>query len=268
MMSRWCFSFLVATWILPAVSITKQVGLLPGTVQRDPQGMAILSQVLTASGGLQAISGLQDYSAAGTITYQWAGEAVQASVVVKSRGASQFRLDATLQAGVRSWAVNNGTGFLRETDGTRKPIFYQNTVNFGNLTLPFQYLASTLEDPSISVSYIGLETKGGQPVQHIQTKKIFPANTDPHETFSRLTMRDFFFDPTTFRIVSTLDMVHPDEAYTVNYPHEMDFSDYRAVDGVLVPFSVVETVSGQHTYTIQLNQVLFNTGLRDMDFEP
>jgi hypothetical protein len=268
MISRWCLGFLALLGMWPAISLGQQTGSPPLTVQRDPQGIAILTQTLSAAGGIQTISPLQDYSAAGNITYYWARKEVQGSVVVKGRGTNQFRLDATLQAGVRSWAVSNGAGFVKEPDGATKPIFYQNTVNFGSLTFPFPCLVAVLEDSSISVSYVGLETKEGQPVQHVQTKKIFPSNIDPRGVFSKLTTRDFFVDPTTFRIVSTLDMVHPDDAYTIDHPHEMFFSDYRSTNGALVPFSMTETVSGQRTYTLQLNQISFNTGLSDSDFEP
>jgi hypothetical protein len=48
----------------------------------------------------------------------------------------------------------------------------------------------------------------------------------------------------------------------------MLFSDYRAINGILVPFSITERVAGQTTWTIQLSQIAFNTGLGDTDFQP
>jgi len=47
----------------------------------------------------------------------------------------------------------------------------------------------------------------------------------------------------------------------------MRFSDYRVVDGVIAPFSIVEFIAGQRTTTIQLRQIVFDTGLTQADFE-
>jgi len=235
-------------------------------VPRDPQAMAVITKALNAAGGVSALAAIQDITATGTITYYWAGEEVQGTVKVKGRGTGQFRLDATLLNGVRSWAVNNGTGFVKEMDGSNNQIPYHNTVNFGNLTFPLYFMSTVAQDTSTSVIYVGLETKNSNQVHHVRTQKVFPSNADASAILTKLTTRDFFIDSATFHLVSTLDMVHPVNASTIDYSHEMQFSDNRFVNGVLVPFSIVEVATGQRTYSIQLNQVTFNTGLQDSDF--
>ena len=236
------------------------------TVQRDQQALTVLSQVIKAAGGQAALAAIQDITGSGTITYYWAGEEVQGNVTVKGRGTGQFRLDATLTTGVRSWAVNNGTGFTKETNGTVSQIPYHNTVNFGNLAFPISFLSTIIGDASTSITYVGLEARNGVQVHHLRTQKIFPSKIDPGGIVSKLSTRDFFIDSTSFQIVATQDMVHPEGASTIDYPREMQFSDYRTVNGVLVPFAVAEVATGQLTYSIQLNQVTFNTGLQDSDF--
>ena len=238
------------------------------TVQRDPQAVGILSQALSAAGGVAPLSAIQDFTASGTITYYWAGKEVQGSVTTRGRGTGQFRLDASLPNGVRSWAVNNGTGSVKEVDGTTTPIQYHNTINFGSLTFPFKYLVTALQDTSTSISYLGLVTTDGRQAYHIRLRKVFAPNADPNGIRSKLTTRDFFIDAGTFYVLSTLDMVHPKNRSTEDRPHEMHFSDYRPVNGILVPFSVTEKGGGQRLSTIQFNQISFNTGLRDTDFEP
>jgi len=237
------------------------------TVQRDQQALTILTQVLNVAGGETALAAIHDITATGTITYYWAGEEVQGTVTVKGRGTGQFRLDASLQNGVRSWAVNNGTGFVKELDGSKKQIPYHNTVNFGSLTFPHAYMSAAQQDNSTSITYVGLETRDGRQIHHIRMRKVVPSDNDPSEVLSKLSTRDFFVDPATFHVVGTLDMVHPLNASTIDYPHEMLFSDYRTVSGVLVPFSVTEVATGQRTYAIQLNQATFNAGLKDSDFD-
>ena len=234
---------------------------------RDPQAVAILQQALAAAGGAAAIGAVQDYTATGTITYFWAGQQVQGAVTLKGRGIGKFRLEATLQSGTRTWAVSNGAGFIKHADGSARNIPYQNAVNFGNLTFPVAHLAAALQDPSTSISYFGLETRNGQQVQHVRLQRTFPTNLDPRGDFTKLTIRDFFIDPVAFQVLSILDMTHPEDSFTISQPHEMGFSNYRAVNGILVPFSVQETSNGQHTYSVQITQISFNSGLQDGDFQ-
>ena len=236
------------------------------TVQRDQQAWTVLSQVVKAAGGQAALAAIQDITGSGTVTYYWAGQEVQGTVTLKGRGTGQFRLDAILTTGSRSWAVNNGAGFEKETDGTVKQIPYHNTVNLGNLAFPLSFIASAAQDSSTKITYVGLESKNGGQVHHIRTQRVFPSNADPTGAFARLTTREFFIDSVTLQIVSTQDMVHPADASTIDYPRETQFSDYRTVNGVRVPFSIVEVATGQRTYAIQLNQVTFNSGLQDSDF--
>jgi hypothetical protein len=237
------------------------------TVTRDTQAIAVLTQSVNAAGGMSAIAGVQDYTATGSVTYYWAGEEVPGTVAVKSRGATQFRVDATMTAGVRSWAVSNGAGFLVNTDGTNSSIPATNTLNLGNMTLPVVYLAASLQDANIGIAYVGLETKNGNTVHHIQLQKVFAPTVDPLGNLSRLTRRDVFIDSTSLQVLSTLDMFHPENQSAIDYPHEVQFSDFRLVNGILAPFSIVEFSSRQCTFVIQLSQINFNTGLQDLDFQ-
>jgi outer membrane lipoprotein-sorting protein len=62
-------------------------------------------------------------------------------------------------------------------------------------------------------------------------------------------------------------MQHPENQATVDYPHEVQFSDYRLVNGVLAPFSITEKNSHQRTSTVQIDHMTFNQGLQDSDFQ-
>ena len=237
------------------------------SVQRDAQAIQILTQALSVAGGTTAIAQTHDYVAQGSITYYWAGEEVPATVTVKGRGTGQYRLDATLSAGVRTWAVSDGAGFVRDPAGKIKLIPFQNAVNYGSLTLPWVHLLKAIEDSTVSVTYIGLETRDGATVHHVRVQPNFTLSADPRGTFGMLARRDYFIDATAFTIAAAADMVHSDQAYTINFPHVIAFTNYQSVSGVLVPFTISETTSGQHTYTLQLTQIAFNSGLQDSDFQ-
>lgn len=235
------------------------------TLERDPQAIQVLMQTLTTAGGIAALSAIQNYTATGTVNYYW-GDGEQGSVVVKGRGTGQFRIDASLPEGTRSWAVNNGNGWVREADGTTDVIFTHNALNLGSLTFPSAFLSSALQDSSMSIVYVGLEVSNGTQVHHIRAQKFYPHNADPAGLFARLSKREFFIDAHTFYLVSSEDMTHPRDNATVDYVHRVEFSDYRKVNSMLVPFSIIEYVQGQPSETFQLNQINFNVGLQDSDF--
>lgn len=236
------------------------------TVQRDPQAIVLLQQSLNAAGGASAIAAIRDYAGSGTITYFWAGKEVRGEVQVYSKGIAQFRLDATLPDGVRSWAISNQAGSVRETTGYTHEIPFHNAIDFGGLTLPYSLMSAALNDPSSTIQYVGPAVKNGRNAYQVRVQSI-PIDFEPSGLLRHLSTKDIFIDTNTFQVLSTLDMVHPDQDFYQEIPHEIAFSDYRAVNGVLLPFTFQETVASQHTWTIFLNSINVNSGLSDAKFQ-
>lgn len=235
--------------------------------QRDPQALTVVTQAISAAGGQAALSEIQDFAGTGTVTFNWAGEAVQGNATVKGRGIRQFRLDASLPDGVQTWAVNNGQAFKKESDGTVTQVPYYNAMSFESLTHPCAHLLAAFQDSSVSISYVGLETMSGNQVHHIRIQTVVAPSQNPGGIRSKLSRKDFIIDAATLSIIAIQDVTHPPDQVTKDYPHELRFSEYQKVSGVLVPFSITEISSGQPTFTIQLNQINFNTGLSDADFQ-
>lgn len=73
-------------------------------------------------------------------------------------------------------------------------------------------------------------------------------------------VRDYFVDANTFQVVMTQDLAPK------HVIRQLQYSDFTPVSGVLVPFSIVETDGGQQTWSMQLNQISFDTGLQDSAF--
>ncbi|HTZ74657.1 MAG TPA: hypothetical protein VMB47_12100 [Candidatus Aquilonibacter sp.] len=236
----------------------------PATAVKDPQALSIINQSLAAVGGAAAIEAIQDYTGTGTVSYYW-GDGEQGSVTVKGKGTGDFRVDAVLPEGSRTWAVSNGAGFVSDADGDTKSTPYQNAINLGSLTLPYLFLANTLQDPSSDIAYIGLESHNGVQVEHVQTHEV--TSPDYNGMFASLTKRDFYFDSGSSRLLFERDSTHPSNSATVDYPREVRFSDYQQVSGVWAPFLIEEFVNNQPTETIQLDQLSFNSGLQETAFE-
>jgi hypothetical protein len=236
--------------------------------QRDPQALTVVTQAINAAGGQAALGGIQDVAGSGTITYYWAGDQVQGNVTLKGRGVAQFRLDATLPAGIRSIKANNGTGSTSEPDGTTTPIPFYQAVNMGSsFAFPVGKLLAALQDPTTNITYGGLLTRGGSQVYDIRIAGLQAPAPMASASPTRLPMEEFFIDSTTFHIVSVLSRAYPRDGSLRTRPAELQFSDYRTVNGILVPFSVTNLIDGQCTFTIQLAQVTLNNNLSDSDFQ-
>lgn len=232
--------------------------------QRDSQALTILNQTITAAGGGASLGAIQDFSASGTITYFWDPQ-VSGSATVQGRGQGQFRIDATLQDGVRTVIANNGTGSVTETDGSVTLIPYEAAINLGSMTFPYTTLAAAVQDASIKITYVGLVDHGGSQMHDIRVQKTYPLKADPTGAQSALSARDFFIDPTTFLIASVLNVAGQD-ANGNSVSREVVFASYQTVGGVAVPFQITEKIHDQSMVTLQLTQMNFNTGLTDSSF--
>jgi hypothetical protein len=240
---------------------------LPSVVAAsDVQAVAVLSKVLSAAGGSQALGPIQDFTASGQITYSWAGQPVQGSVSLRGRGLEQFRMDAALPEGTRSWAVSHGIGKLNKADGTNEAIPGHNAINLGSLTFPYLWLAMAAGDPHTTVSTVGTAQVDGVNAIQIRVQRHYAASFDPHGTIAQLTTRDFFIDPVSSMILKVELMTHPLKTFSISLPEDLYFSNYQRVNGVMVPFSISDTVNGQQTWSIQLSSIQFNSGLSDSDF--
>jgi len=235
--------------------------------QRDPLALAVLTQSLTVSGGATAIGAIQDFTASGSITYFWAGSQVPGTVTLRGRGLDAFRLDASLSQGVRSWAVSYGQGTIKDFDGTTDSIPYSDAINLGSFTFPFLVISAALQDTTTSAIDLGNIDLNNAKARQIRIQRSSSSSTDAGVALSKMTIRDYFFDPLTGQLLKIADTIHPLDGSSEGYVHEILFSDYRVENGVLTPHSITEQIGAQQTWTVQITQIAFNTGLTDADFQ-
>jgi hypothetical protein len=251
--------------------------LLPGvlfaqvqsaTATQDPQAVSVLNQALSAAGGATAYRAVNDYSATGTITYHDNPDA-QGMVSIKGLNSVAIRIDATLPTGIRSWAIHDGIATTKHENGklslaTNAPNVpssdafpYQTPLFPSSIAFPYHQLTAALANPIFSISYKSIAQVDGHSVHDIEVQRVSAGGADPTSEYHS---REFFIDTTTFQIVMTQDFV-PKGAV-----HQVHYSKYTVVSGVLVPFAIAEELGGQATWAIQLSQMMFNSGLQDSAF--
>ncbi|SRR5713101_6761767 len=233
----------------------------PPPVTKDAQAVSIVTQALVAAGGIPAITGITDYTGTGNITYHLGvDQDVQGSVTVRGKGLNQFRLDANLPSGVRSEATD-GFSTIRNEDGSVKKLRTQPPLYPARLALPYLQLRAALISRGLSLSYKGSADIDGRSLQDIQIQRILPGGPGQTRAISDYLTIDFFIDPSTLQVVLMQDAVPYHQVRQIRY------GDFRPVSGVVVPFSIGETIMGQNTWLIHLDQMRFNPGLQDSDFQ-
>jgi len=237
------------------------------TVTKDPQAVALLSQSLSAAGGSSAINSIQDYTGTGSITYNWASEPVQVPVMVRGMGASNFRLDASLSNGTRTWAVSGYAAILITPDGNRTSLGSYNLMTAGSMTVPYIRIAAILGDMTTSISYVGPATfNGGQAIQ----VHFVPNNPNfaGISSLAALGTFDLYIDPTSSLVIGLTETGHSDNNFTITYTHEIDFSNYQQSGNIAAPYTITEKIGGQTTWSIVLSSISFNNGLAESIFTP
>jgi len=236
--------------------------------RQDVQAVTVITQALTVGGGATALKAIADYTASGNITYHEKSD-VQGTVTMKGLGSIAVRLDASLPSGTRSWAIHDGVAVTKREDGkiiqfapnpkapSSDAFPYVTPLFPSGLAFPYRQLSNILGNPSFGLSYKGIVQADAHSVHDVQAQRVSASGFDP---MSKYHIRDFFIDTATLQIVMIQDTVPK------NVVHQVHYSNYNTASAVLVPFTISEQLGGQSTWTVQLTQFTFNSGLQDSDF--
>jgi hypothetical protein len=261
---RYLFFFVLA--VLTCHHAFAQTTVSPAP--KDPQALSILNQALTAAGGLTTIKGITDYTATGTITYHWNPDE-QGKVTVRGLGLDQFRVDANLSRGVRSWIISSNETIIKSENGAvwqYPPSYpvpssdafpYKAPIFPGSLALPHSQLVTISNGSLFGASYKGIVQVDGRAAHDIQAEISGQAQPDSMAEYRTI---DLFIDTTSLQLIMVQDNI-PNHIV-----HQIRYSNYTTVRGVLVPFSIAEQMGGQRLWDMQLTQISFNTGLQDSAF--
>jgi hypothetical protein len=172
-------------------------------------------------------------------------------------------MDLTLKHGIRTEIRDAQTGVQvgkwinpNNTSGT---FALQNC--FADAAWFFPVLGSLAAGPNVVLSYIGPDTWNEQSVQHLQSYiyQSNPAKLTPSP--QQLSTMDFYLDATTMLPVAVTFNAHPDNGAATNLLVEVDFSNYQAVSGVVLPMHIQRYQQGNLMADITVSGASFNTGI-------
>jgi hypothetical protein len=228
--------------------------------------LALLQSAIAAAGGPQAIQAIRDFSASGNITHFWSGQEVTGAVEIRGRGLDQVRMDSHLQDGTHSLVVNHGPGKTTHP-GTSRNISADNGFRLGLLILPLPGIAAAVADPQAGVLFKGTEQVGTVLAYRIEIIRGVPPQLNKNESLRRLKTMEVFLDAKTSMVVAVRQLYSANEFRPWFLAREVDFSDFRQVGQVVVPFAITEKAVDQRTWTISLARIDFNVGVLDSIFQ-
>jgi hypothetical protein len=141
-----------------------------------------------------------------------------------------------------------------------------------SVNLPVLALSQWLAVPGFRAQLVGQESINGQTLNHITISGIsgiavlLPPNKQiPGDRY------EIYIDPET-SLPARIRYYQPvQNTFVPDYlsgvaPVDIVFSDYRAVSGVLLPFSIARYMQGQELNSIQLQSVQVNLAINAQDF--
>ena len=234
------------------------------TVERDPVALAIAQQALAAMGGGQSLLSYQDSEARGTLTI-----AVAASrnwpIVLKSKGTKKVRVELSKPNGTNTLIVNGGRGVLKHADRTTRRLQPYTTIGQRVSHIPVFSLLAEYWDSNVEVTYVGQAVVSGRPAEVVALS--LPSGDLLPASLARAASRTLFFIDKLSGLVAKVEYDHyAENDSNAKQKVETFFSDYRNVNGVLVPFRQITHTDGRLESELVLSSVAFNVGISDSEF--
>jgi len=120
-------------------------------------------------------------------------------------------------------------------------------------------------DRSIVLSYVGQESRNAVLVQHLRAYR-YQRPPMPTTFLQRWSATDFYLDANSYLPMAMRFSVYADNSIGLSIPVEIDFSNYQATSGGVVPMHIQRYVQGSLALDVVVTAVAINSGLPDSDF--
>jgi hypothetical protein len=227
--------------------------------QKDAVAVANVEAAMAAMGGDAGWAAIKDSVITGTITPTKDSWVKPATFVWKTSG-TEFRYETTRDSETQIFASGHGKPAV-SSKGKVKALFY----HMGQGSPPFHFPAVVLSTKLADASYSLIDA--GQ--KNISDKNAFAVQTSSNfsDQVSAITLQTWYIEASTglplrveYRLPEATSITDWQEAAT-------EFSDYKEVGGLLVPFSMTYYLDGVALETISVNAVDFNVGLDPSEFD-
>jgi len=248
----------------------------------DQRALKLATQSIAALTGRTSIA---DITLQGNATWRVGPNKETGSVTLMAKGIGQSRVDLNMSSFQRSDILDNSTGipqgaWVLNGGETKHYAPHNSWTDSAWFYAGLSSLAAGLSNPSVILSYVGLENRGNRSVQHLRSYMVPERRgngllRDLPKSYSylarpssiqRLSTQDFYLDSGSFFPVAITFNTHPDNDPSTDIRIEIDFSNYQVVNGVRLPFHIQRFVQGCPTLDISVSNGTVNSGLSDGSF--
>jgi hypothetical protein len=231
------------------------------TSSSNPQALTLLQKSLAVLIGPAALT---DVTLAGAVRRIVGSDDESGTATLKALASGAARTDLNFSSGQLAEVIDLSTapaGAWLGPDRNPHPMAFHNLISEPAWFFPAFAVSRRLTASGYVVTYVGHETHNGQAVEHVTVYQAAPLPNPPGgATFEHLTQTDFFLDSSTTLPAALEFNLHPDNNALVDIPVEVQFTDYRPVNGAQVPFHVQKFLNNTLILDFQVQTVTFNTG--------
>ena len=254
-------SCLVTALCLSAALTTSEAAA--STATSDAQAVAILTKALAALNGATVLT---DATVPATATYIAGGDTETGTATLEAK-ANKSRVALNLSGGQRLEIRNGAAGDWIGPDGILHPMAKRYCWTDATWFFPGLTLQTSISDPQVVAVYVGLETRNGGAVQHLQLFRIDPLQpAGMTAEIQSLSTLDLYLGAQTYLPVALDFNMHPDDNFGVNIPVEIQFSDYRSTKNVTAPFHIQKLLQNTLLFDLTVTSITINSGIPDTEF--
>ena len=226
----------------------------------DPQALKLAAQSIAV---LTVRNSISDVTLTGTVTWTSGPDSETGTATLQALGSGESRMDLALTSGMRTEIRDSQTG--TPVGKWVNPDTHSGTFVFQNCQTDavwfFPALSSLKVPANIVLSYIGQTTWNGHSAQHIQSYLYQPNAPSVVPSTQQLSTLDFYLDATTLLPIAVTFNAHPDNDAATSLLVEVDFSNYQAMSGAMVPAHIQRYQEGTLMVDLTVTGAAFNTGL-------
>jgi len=257
-MARCCFA-------VPLTLLLLSVASAQNPPQSDPQAVSLATQAMAALTNGTAVS---DVTLTGNAAWISGSDNETGAATFRAKGTGESRMDLSLTGGNRTEIRNNTAHFPQgesiSTDGSVNQWPLHNCWINANWFFPALSALAATSDSSLIFTYVGLENRGNGTVQHIQVYRYLSGQKATLIALTQaVSTENIYLDSTSLLPVAFTYNTHPDDDASTRISVEIDFSNYKAVNGVQIPMHVQKFISGELALDIVLTRAVLNSGLSD-----
>lgn len=258
-------SYILLSVLLASPSLPTPVGY------QNPAPAATVSAV-TLQSALTALSPTPttDVSLSGSVHSIAGSDDDTGTATLKAMSSGSARVDMAFTSGTVSEIYSASTsgiaGVWVDAAGKSHEVPGHNLLAEPAWFSPVVSLSRRLNAGQV-VTDVGPDERFGVKVEHfsVYENPNFPRPA-VGVSYQHLTQLDYFLDPSTSLPVSISYNIHPDSNAGQDIPVDVEFSDYRIVAGVRIPFHIQKFINRTLLLDIQLQGAAINSGISSSAF--